>query len=168
MAMPMKFAIMSTTTITPQTTTTITTTTITSPTNTALTPQTPAKTQPNTTKTTTATQGRSTPAVAQPGSTTHLREAMSGFTIASPYKLPPTYTPHLITTQAVGDVAVIFDPQHNVYVPVGAPSFIPQTSQYTQYTQPSPTYTQLPYQPTQTFTQPNQTYSQPPFQTFQH
>jgi hypothetical protein len=161
MAMPMKFAIISTTT--PQTTTTTNTTT--SPTNTKSTPQSPTKTQTNNT---TTTAGHSTPVVAQPGSTTPLREAMSGFTITSPYRPASTYTPPLITTQAVGDVPVIFDPQHNVYVPVGTSPFIPQTSQYAQtYTQPSPTYTQLPYQPTQTFTQPNQTYSQPSFQTFQ-
>jgi len=100
--------------------------------------------------------GFSNPVVSQPGSTTPLSSAMSGFSLASP--LRPTFTPTIpqapqLPLQGQGDYYAVYDPQTQTYTPIGTPTYAPQPFYPQPYNQPYPIMQHpFPYQtPPQTY-----------------
>jgi len=159
MAMPVKFAMANTkdlpaspTTSTPPTTnsTPATPHLLQGPPSRPSTPHTPANSE------------KAKPAVNQPGSTTPLSKAMSGFSIKSPYQnQPQPYPQNTQIPPAQGEILTVYDTQQQVYSqyvplmpPVNQPYYpqpypmipppYPQTP--SPYQHPQPNY-QQPYQP---------------------
>jgi hypothetical protein len=100
--------------------------------------------------------GSSTPVVNQPGSSTPLSAAMSGFTLSSPYHQPYTPPIHPLPAQNHGDYYAVYDPQTQTLTPMGNPTYPPQPYYPQPFTQAYPMVPQsYPYQPNpQTFQQP--------------
>jgi len=87
------------------------------------------------------------PKVAQPGSTTPITTAMSGFSLASPFRPnQPITTAPIPPSQ--GDYFAIYDVSSQTLVPVGNSGFIPQPY-YPQTINPSYQVMPQPYQPNQ-------------------
>jgi hypothetical protein len=99
------------------------------------TPRTPVTTKP------------ATPKVAQPGPTTPLTSAMSGFSLASPFRQNPPAT-NLAPVQNQGEYYTMYDPQTQSWVPLANPPFLPQTYYPQPFNQPyqvmSPAYQPAP------------------------